>query len=206
MFKYSILTVFQFQFLFQRPFCNDGHRPDYDYILVDEFQDISLDRYRFLQSLRRARPLTKLFCVGDDWQSIYRFAGSDISLFKQFSKYFGYCKECRMETTYRFGNPCVERSSRFILTNREQKEKTVRPFSPDVRTDLQFFATSGSGGMAIKVNGKIRAILTVIFVRRVIFVPFLIAERNSALPEVVTQTAFFVALAEHRSSVHILVI
>ena len=59
---------------------------------------------------------------------------------------------------------------------------------------------------AHKVNGKIRAILTVIFVRRVIFVPFLIAERNSALPEVVTQTAFFVALAEHRSSVHILVI
>ena len=132
--------------------CNDGHRPDYDYILVDEFQDISLDRYRFLQSLRRARPLTKLFCVGDDWQSIYRFAGSDISLFKQFSKYFGYTKECRMETTYRFGNPCVERSSRFILTNREQKEKAVRPFSPDVRTDLQFFATSGSGGMAIKVK------------------------------------------------------
>lgn len=138
--------------------CNDGHRPDYDYILVDEFQDISLDRYRFLQSLRRARPLTKLFCVGDDWQSIYRFAGSDISLSKQFSKYFGHTKECRMETTYRFGNPCVERSSRFILTNREQKEKTVHPFSPDVRTDLQFFATSGSGGMAIKVKEILSAL------------------------------------------------
>lgn len=132
--------------------CNSGHRPDYDYILVDEFQDISLDRYRFLQSLRRTQPLTKLFCVGDDWQSIYRFAGSDISLFKQFPRYFGYTKECRMETTYRFGNPCVERSSRFILTNREQKEKTVRPFSPDVRTDLQFFSVSGVSGMALRVK------------------------------------------------------
>lgn len=139
-------------------FCNGGHRPDYDYILVDEFQDISLDRYRFLQSLRRTRPLTKLFCVGDDWQSIYRFAGSDISLFKQFSKYFGYTKECRMETTYRFGNPCVERSSRFILTNHEQKEKAVRPFSADVRTDLQFFPASGSGGMALRVKEILAAL------------------------------------------------
>ena len=132
--------------------CNGGHRPVYDYILVDEFQDISLDRYHFLQSLRRVDPLTKLFCVGDDWQSIYRFAGSDMSLFKQFSKYFGYTKECRMETTYRFGNPCVERSSQFILTNPEQKEKAVRPINPDVRTDLQFFATSGSNGMASSVK------------------------------------------------------
>lgn len=138
--------------------CNGGHRPDYDYILVDEFQDISLDRYHFLQSLRRTNPLTKLFCVGDDWQSIYRFAGSDISLFKQFSKYFGFTKECRMETTYRFGNPCVECSSRFILTNREQKEKAVRPFSPNIRTDLQFFSVSGPGGMARRVK-EILAVL-----------------------------------------------
>ncbi len=138
--------------------CNGGHRPDYDYILVDEFQDISLDRYRFLQSLRRTTPLTKLFCVGDDWQSIYRFAGSDIALFKQFSKYFGYTKECRMETTYRFGNPCVERSSHFILTNHGQKEKTVRPFSAAVRTDLQFLSASGSGGIAQRAKQILSAL------------------------------------------------
>lgn len=138
--------------------CNGGHRPDYDYILVDEFQDISLDRYRFLQSLRRTRPLTKLFCVGDDWQSIYRFAGSDIALFKQFSKYFGYTKECRMETTYRFGNPCVELSSHFILINHGQKEKAVRPFRPDARTDLQFLPASGSGGMARRVQEILSAL------------------------------------------------
>ena len=60
--------------------------------------------------------------------------------------------------------------------------------------------------LAHKVNGKIRAILTVVLVRRVIFVPFLIAEMNSALPKVITQTAFFVALTEHWSAIHILVI
>lgn len=122
--------------------CNNGHRPDYDYILVDEFQDISLDRYRFLQSLRRQAPLTKLFCVGDDWQSIYRFAGSDMALFKDFSKYFGYTKECRMETTYRFGEPIIEKSSDFILNNPEQKKKRVRSFNPETSTEIDFIPTT----------------------------------------------------------------
>lgn len=121
--------------------CNNGHRPNYDYILVDEFQDISLDRYRFLQSLRRKDPLTKLFCVGDDWQSIYRFAGSDMALFKSFDKYFGYTKRCLMETTYRFGEPAIDASSRFILANPEQASKKVRPFRPDAETKLDFIST-----------------------------------------------------------------
>ena len=128
--------------------CNNGHKPDYDYILVDEFQDISLDRYRFLQSLRREKPLTKLFCVGDDWQSIYRFAGSDMALFKQFDKYFGYTKKCLMETTYRFGEPAIEESSKFILANPEQAVKSVRSFSMDVETQLDFLSTEGPESVA----------------------------------------------------------
>ena len=128
--------------------CNNGHKPDYDYILVDEFQDISLDRYRFLQSLRREKPLTKLFCVGDDWQSIYRFAGSDMALFKQFDKYFGYTKKCLMETTYRFGEPAIEESSKFILANPEQAVKSVRSFSSDTETQLDFLSTDGRDSVA----------------------------------------------------------
>ena len=123
--------------------CNNGHRPDYDYILVDEFQDISMDRYRFLQSLRRKNPLTKLFCVGDDWQSIYRFAGSDMALFKQFEKYFGYTKKCLMETTYRFGEPAIAQSSKFILANPDQAVKNVHSFRDDAETKLDFLSTDG---------------------------------------------------------------
>lgn len=128
--------------------CNNGHRPDYDYILVDEFQDISEDRYRFLESLRRKEPLTKLFCVGDDWQSIYRFAGSDMALFKDFERYFGYTKRCFMETTYRFGEPAISLSSKFILENPSQAEKQVRPFRDDTETELDFQPTQGSDGVA----------------------------------------------------------
>ena len=128
--------------------CNNGHRPDYDYILVDEFQDISLDRYRFLQSLRRDWPQTKLFCVGDDWQSIYRFAGSDMALFKHFENYFGYTKKCLMETTYRFGEPAIYRSSKFILANPEQAPKIVRSFRDDAETQIDFLWTDNRSGIA----------------------------------------------------------
>ena len=132
--------------------CNNGHRPDYDYILVDEFQDISMDRYRFLQALRRKSPLTKLFCVGDDWQSIYRFAGSDMALFKQFDKFFGYTKKCLMETTYRFGEPAIAESSKFILANPEQAVKNVHSFKLDAETKLDFLSTDGREGMVETVK------------------------------------------------------
>ncbi len=132
--------------------CNNGHRPDYDYILVDEFQDISMDRYRFLQALRRKSPLTKLFCVGDDWQSIYRFAGSDMALFKQFEKFFGYTKKCLMETTYRFGEPAIAESSKFILANPEQAVKNVHSFKLDAETKLDFLSTNGREGVVETVK------------------------------------------------------
>ena len=69
--------------------CRASHPVEYDYIIVDEFQDISVDRYNFLKVLREGNPPAKLYCVGDDWQSIYRFSGSDMALFNQFPEYFG---------------------------------------------------------------------------------------------------------------------
>lgn len=111
-------------------YCEEGKwNKKYDFILIDEFQDISVDRYRFLLSLRTETPKTKLYCVGDDWQSIYRFTGSDLSLFSEFSKYFGYTEECKIETTYRFGNPLIQKSSLFVQNNPLQKKKNVRPRS-----------------------------------------------------------------------------
>lgn len=123
-------------------YCKEGKwSQKYEYILIDEFQDISVDRYHFLQSLRTDFPKTKLYCVGDDWQSIYRFTGSDLSLFSEFSNYFGYTEECKIETTYRFGNPLIEESSRFVQHNPLQKKKNVhtRAVNPP-ETKLSFMA------------------------------------------------------------------
>lgn len=106
--------------------CEVKNPYNYRYILVDEFQDISMDKYLYLKSLRKKDPYTVLFCVGDDWQSIYRFSGSDMTLFYDFAKFFGYKEECKIETTHRFGQPLLNASSVFILTNPEQKVKEVK--------------------------------------------------------------------------------
>lgn len=119
---------------------NDETRHIYDHILIDEFQDISKDRYRLLQSLRKKRPLTKLFCVGDDWQSIYRFAGSDMELFNQFEKFFGYTALCKIETTHRFGDPLLSVSSDFILKNPSQTPKQVKNLGKETRKFIHQYA------------------------------------------------------------------
>lgn len=130
-------------------YCLEGKwNKRYEYILIDEFQDISVDRYRFLQSLRTDLPKTKLYCVGDDWQSIYRFSGSDMSLFGEFSKYFGYTEECRIETTYRFGNPLIDISSSFIQKNHLQKKKQIHAISENPpETKLSFMSYSSDANL-----------------------------------------------------------
>lgn len=118
--------------------CRTSRPVTYDYIIVDEFQDISVDRYEFLKELRRGAPPAKLYCVGDDWQSIYRFSGSDMALFNQFPQYFGPTDICKIETTYRFGEPLVSQSSAFIQRNEAQIKKSIHSFNPHLRTELQF--------------------------------------------------------------------
>lgn len=118
--------------------CRTSHPVEYDYIIVDEFQDISVDRYNFLKALREGNPPAKLYCVGDDWQSIYRFSGSDMALFNQFPEYFGATEINKIETTYRFGEPLVALSSQFIQRNKAQIKKNIRPFNSEIKTEIEF--------------------------------------------------------------------
>ena len=120
--------------------CRASHPVEYDYIIVDEFQDISVDRYNFLKVLRESNPPAKLYCVGDDWQSIYRFSGSDMALFNQFPEYFGATEINKIETTYRFGEPLVSLSSHFIQRNKSQIQKNIHSFSSEMKTELEFYS------------------------------------------------------------------
>lgn len=97
----------------------------YSNVIVDEYQDISKARYRFLDCLRKSRDYA-LFCVGDDWQSIYRFAGSDIGFILNFSKYWGATEISKIETTYRFSQKLIEISSGFIMQNPIQIKKSIK--------------------------------------------------------------------------------
>jgi len=95
------------------------------HILVDEFQDISVSRANLIRALHAQNPDTTLFCVGDDWQSIYRFTGSDISLTSHFDQAFGYAATNVLDKTFRFNNKINEVAARFIQQNPNQLKKEI---------------------------------------------------------------------------------
>lgn len=97
----------------------------YTYVIVDEYQDIAKSRFLLLKALRQSRDY-KLFCVGDDWQSIYRFSGSDISYILNFENYWGECEVSKIERTYRFAQPLIDVSSYFVTRNPLQIKKDIK--------------------------------------------------------------------------------
>ncbi|GAB7270402.1 hypothetical protein DZS_17960 [Dickeya ananatis] len=95
------------------------------HILVDEFQDISPQRARLLEALRRQSPESSLFAVGDDWQAIYRFSGAELTLTTAFEQHFGEGAQCILDTTYRFNHRIGEIANRFIQQNPAQLKKNA---------------------------------------------------------------------------------
>ncbi|OXY83459.1 UvrD-helicase domain-containing protein [Oceanimonas doudoroffii] len=95
------------------------------HVLVDEFQDISRDRAELLLALRDAASELSLFCVGDDWQAIYRFSGADVSLTTDFAGFFGATAVTALDTTFRFNNVIERVASRFVTRNPHQLPKNL---------------------------------------------------------------------------------
>lgn len=109
----------------------------YTYILVDEFQDISQDRKRMIHALLDQNDDIKLFVVGDDWQSIYRFSGADIDIMTHFSDHFGATSKNHLTHTFRSYQGIVDVASEFIQRNPNQLQKTVLS-SHDTKSDQVF--------------------------------------------------------------------
>ena len=97
----------------------------YTHILVDEFQDISEGRAKLLKALLASKPNMRLFAVGDDWQSIYRFNGADLSLFTEFPAAFTPATTVPLDKTFRFNDKIHEVSSRFVMNNPAQIKKEI---------------------------------------------------------------------------------
>jgi len=97
----------------------------YTHVLVDEFQDISSARARLLRAIVGQKRDAVLFAVGDDWQSIYRFTGSDIAYTHDFPNYFGPTATTPLEKTFRFNSKIGDVSSTFVLRNPAQIRKSI---------------------------------------------------------------------------------
>ena len=107
-----------------------GWASPFDLVMVDEFQDASQARARLVAGLMRGED-KYLFAVGDDWQSINRFAGADLAVMTEFEAKFGKATTLRLETTFRCPPTLCEISSAFVRKNPRQLRKSVRSVQPD---------------------------------------------------------------------------
>ena len=94
------------------------------YIIIDEYQDISLIRFKLINEIKK-KTHAKIMCVGDDYQSIYAFSGSNLSLFVNFFNYFPYGKRIDIRYTYRNSYQLVNVAVNFIKKNSFQLRKTI---------------------------------------------------------------------------------
>jgi DNA helicase-4 len=101
------------------------YQSPFTHILVDEFQDISASRSKLVKALLGQREDAVLFAVGDDWQSIYRFTGSDISLTRDFPAHFGATATTALDKTFRFNDRIGSVSSTFVQRNPSQLSKSI---------------------------------------------------------------------------------
>lgn len=101
----------------------------YKVFIVDEFQDLAASRANLIKAALALQPQGMLFAVGDDWQAIYRFAGSDISAMTRFKEQFGAPAVSLLTQTYRSNQGITDAASAFIQKNPGQIRKNVRAFN-----------------------------------------------------------------------------
>lgn len=102
--------------------------PEFEHILVDEYQDISPPRLALLVALCEGKKgrAPSLFAVGDDWQAIYQFAGADVHLTTDFLARFPGADIQHLDTTYRFNSKIGDVANRFIQVNPKQINKPLQ--------------------------------------------------------------------------------
>jgi len=102
---------------------------EYEYILIDEFQDISMTQYQVVQ--RMAEPENNLFIVGDDDQSIYSFRGADPEIMIGFQKDYPYAEQVLLGVNYRSSREIVKASALVIGENKNRLPKKISTFQEE---------------------------------------------------------------------------
>lgn len=143
-----------------------GAELDFKYIIVDEYQDISRQRFDLTKELSKICK-AKIIAVGDDWQSIYAYAGSDITLFTHFRQTMGYGLELKITKTYRNAQEVIDIAGGFIQKNNSQlRKELISPKHIDQPIIIESYSenvdrkeTAGKGGRYYMIGEKVEAIV-----------------------------------------------
>lgn len=102
-----------------------GFKNKIKYIIIDEFQDTSKVRFNLIKAILK-KTNASLLVVGDDFQSIYRFTGCDLSLFLEFKTLFKDSEILKIENTYRNSQELINIAGNFIMKNKNQLKKDLK--------------------------------------------------------------------------------
>jgi DNA helicase IV len=135
------------------------------HILVDEFQDISQSRVKLVRALKAQHPDVRVFAVGDDWQSIFRFAGSDIHLMRHFGREFGgqfdgetgVHRTVDLGRTFRSVDQIAFAAQTFVLRNPAQIDKKIVPAGTATEPAIRVVSVS-KGEDETKLNELLAAL------------------------------------------------
>lgn len=129
----------------------------YRLVLVDEFQDASHARARMTKALVADRG--RFLCaVGDDWQSINRFAGADLSVMTDFEQWFGKGETMRLERTFRSPQSLTNISSQFVLKNPRQLKKKVASSQPEFAPTIRAFVAADEAKLRGAIQEQLHAL------------------------------------------------
>nr|WP_198668898.1 UvrD-helicase domain-containing protein [Homoserinimonas sp. OAct 916] len=129
----------------------------YELVMVDEFQDASRARARLARALV-ARPGGHLFAVGDDWQSINRFAGADLQVMTGFTDWFGPGDLLRLERTFRFPQSIADVSSKFVLENPGQISKCVVSTAAEFTPTVEVMSVAADNAVKAAIRHRLSAL------------------------------------------------
>ena len=97
----------------------------YKYVIIDEYQDTSMAKLELVKKIMKLSN-ANLFAVGDDFQSIYRFTGSNIKVITNFKRLFSFSKIYKLKNTYRVPDELIKIAGKFIMKNPVQLRKRLR--------------------------------------------------------------------------------
>lgn len=129
----------------------------YKFIMIDEFQDISFDRAELVRQYSTLNTETIIFGVGDDWQAINRFSGSDISIFTDFENFFGDTDRRMLTATFRSCRGIAKCAREFVIRNPIQSKKNITRVADESIKDSILFKSYGSKN---EIESKIERIIS----------------------------------------------
>lgn len=106
----------------------------FDYIFVDEYQDVNKEQYKLIKLLKNKN---KVLIVGDEDQAIYGWRGSNSKYFRDFQLEYPDCRVIKLERNYRSTQQILNLADGFIKQNKNRIDKTLKSDKIGVLPDIQ---------------------------------------------------------------------